>query len=182
MLFRSGANGLPQMFMTSASANASGLSASGTGASSLPASLPVFVSVGAGSAGTGGGGGNALTALPLAVTFQSAQGGVLAAVQRSDLPTTAANDGAGPGASAGLPPLVEPVRTSPLEITLLDGTKVTIDVGISDQALVLQLPPELTRQDAISSGVLAALTMPGMNMANIKSVVLQQKLRQVAAR
>ena len=178
-----GANGLPQMFMTSASANASGLSASGTGASSLPASLPVFVSVGAGSAVTGGGGGgNAVTALPLAVTFQSAQGGVLAAVQRSDLPTTAANSSSGPGASAGLPPLVEPGRTSPLEVTLLDGTKVTIDVGISDQALVLQLPPELTRQDAIRSGVLAALAMPGMNMANIKSVVLQQKLGQVAAR
>lgn len=105
----------------------------------------------------------------------------MAAVQRSDLPTTAATSSSGPGASAGLL-LIEPVRTSPLEITLLDGTKVTIDVGISDQALVLQLPPELTRQDAISSGVLAALTMPGMNMANIKSVVLQQKLRQVAAR
>ena len=57
---------------------------------------------------------------------------------------------------------------------------------MSGQALALQLAVNLRRQDVLRSGVLAALAMSlaelGIGMQDVKSIVLPQKQRQLAAR
>ena len=150
-------SGLPQMLMPGVRLTAA-----------APAPLQLFTSSGAGSA---------VAALPLVVSLQAAPGGTLASVQRTDQPNFNLAD---------LKDLTEPNRTTPLQVTLLDGTQLTINVGMSGQALVLQLPPELSRQDALRSGVLAALAKSlaelGVGMNEVKSIVLLQKPRQLAAR
>ena len=154
------ASGLPQILLPAGTLS---------GAAALP--LPLFLG--------SGGAGSTVAALPLVVNFQPTPDGVLVSLQQTDL----ASVGPANPASAEL---AEPARTIPLQVSLLDGTQLTIDVGLSGQALVLQLPPELSRQDALRSGVLAALAKSlgqlGVSMDDIKSIVLLQKRRQLASR
>ena len=168
------ANGQPQILITGA-----GLAAAGTNAASniegSASTLPLFASTGPGTQ---------LAELSLAVYLQPTQDGIVARLQKVESGSSQSSQFN--TNFAELKELTEPKRTTPLEVTLVDGTKLTIDVGISGQALVLQLPPELVRQDALTLGVLAALakslTELGVSMADVKSIVLQQKLRQLAVR
>ena len=175
------ASGLPQMLLLLPNAGTSPAVATG--------SLPVFMTSGPGAQ---------VVALPLFVNLQTAPGGLLASL-RSGVQNTVQNtlpnvvpsglqrSQTGSVQTQQSPQLfIAPERITPLQVTLLNGTQLSINVGMSGQALVLQLPPELSRQDALRSGVLAALATSlaelGVSVADVTSVVLQQRPRQLAAR